>query len=167
MTDLQSISPHELDELRRAGQPVHLLDVRTPSEFQAVHADLARNVPLDHLDPARLGTQYRTEHLFIISRSDLRARQACERLRAAGCENVIPIEGGTEAWEQSGLPVVRKQSRWEIDRRTLLSVLLLVLVVALIAWLIDPILAVLVALLATNPVFSLGTDLFRPRRFAR
>jgi hypothetical protein len=128
---------------------------------------VAINVPLDHLDSAQLAKKYRTEPLFVISRRDLRARQACERLRAAGCENVIPIEGGTEAWEQSGLPVVRKQSRWRLDRRTLLSVILLVLVVVLIAWLIDPILAVLVAVLATNPVVSQGTDLFRVRRYAR
>ena len=34
------------------GEAVELIDVRTPVEFREVHADLARNVPLDSLDPA-------------------------------------------------------------------------------------------------------------------
>ena len=35
-------------------QQADLIDVRTPMEFQAVHAAEARNVPLDVLDPREL-----------------------------------------------------------------------------------------------------------------
>ena len=48
---VRTITPTELDELCRRGQPVELIDVRTPAEYREVHAEFARSVPLDSLDP--------------------------------------------------------------------------------------------------------------------
>ncbi len=51
---VSTISPARLAELCRQGKTIELVDVRTPAEFQEVHLDVARNVPLDRLDPAAL-----------------------------------------------------------------------------------------------------------------
>src|SRR5579871_1483916 len=106
---INHVSPGELAE--RCGQgPVDLIDVRTPAEFAEVRAAAARSVPLDRLGVASVVNGRRAgadEPVYFICRSGGRGRQACERLRAAGFANVVNVEGGTLAWEQSGLPVVR------------------------------------------------------------
>src|SRR5437764_8824117 len=108
MTPLQTITPHQLDHLRRQGLAVKLIDTRTPEEFHRLHADLAVNVPLTRLDPGRLTRETPPDvPLYVLSQSDTSGRQACERLRSAGCANVVQVEGGREAWERAGLPVVR------------------------------------------------------------
>ena len=48
---ISTISPRELERLRSQGKPVDLIDVRTPVEYREVHAEPARLVPLDALDP--------------------------------------------------------------------------------------------------------------------
>ena len=53
-TSLGTISPQALAQLHRSGQGIDLIDVRTPAEFQEVHVEFARNVPLSDLDPAQL-----------------------------------------------------------------------------------------------------------------
>src|SRR4051795_2981113 len=95
---VETITPHELEGLRRREQAVDLIDVRTPAEYREVHADPARSVPLDRLDPsavmeARNGTQHGP--LYVICRSGSRGRQACEAFQAAGFSNVVNVEGGT------------------------------------------------------------------------
>ena len=60
-----AISPARLAELARDGRKIELIDVRMPTEFREVHLEVARNIPLDQLDPkalmqARNGSQRRT-----------------------------------------------------------------------------------------------------------
>ena len=108
--DLATITPAELEDLRKRGEPVDLIDVRTPAEYREVHAEAARPVPLGSLDPravmeARDGSK--GHPLYLICQSGARSRQAAEKFRAAGFPNVVNVEGGTIAWERAGLPVVR------------------------------------------------------------
>ena len=82
------ISPQQLQgELCKGGKKIELIDVRTPVEFREVHIEIARNVPLDALDPAavmqsRNGSK--DEPLYLVCRSGSRGRQACEKFLAAG-----------------------------------------------------------------------------------
>jgi rhodanese-related sulfurtransferase len=115
-----TISPRQLYDLYESGRPVDLIDVRTPAEFRSLHATIARVVPLDELDPksvieARAGSEQGP--LYVICRSGTRSAKACERFRAAGYENVVDVAGGTLAWEQAGLPVVRGQAMLPLDRQ--------------------------------------------------
>ena len=48
---MKSITPLELYELVRQGHAIDLIDVRTPAEFQEVHAEGAVSAPLGELDP--------------------------------------------------------------------------------------------------------------------
>ena len=107
--NIATIAPVDLQALRLGSQPVELIDVRTPAEFREVHADFARNVPLDSLDPAALlrSRADAGQPLYVICRSGGRSKQACEKLAAAGGVNVVNVEGGTLAWTAAGLPVVR------------------------------------------------------------
>ncbi|WP_165253364.1 rhodanese-like domain-containing protein [Paludisphaera soli] len=115
-----TITPRELHELRRAGRAAELIDVRTPAEYREVHAEAARSIPLDRLDPqavmaGREGPD--AGPLYVICRSGSRAKKACEAFQAAGFPDVVNVEGGTQAWEQAGLPVVRGEKTMSLERQ--------------------------------------------------
>ena len=114
---ISTISAPQLAELCQQGDQVDLIDVRTPVEFREVHVDIARNVPLDQLDPAAL-MQARNgsanEPLYVICRSGSRGQQACEKFLKAGFSNVVNVEGGTMACVKlvCRSSVARRRSRW-------------------------------------------------------
>ena len=57
------------------------------------------------------------EPLYTICRSGSRGRQACEKFLASGYANLVNVEGGTLAWEQAGLPVVRGKKAISLERQ--------------------------------------------------
>lgn len=89
-------------------QGVYLLDVREPDEFAEVHAKGAVLIPLGQLS-SRLGeiAQYKNKPIAVICRSGRRSAQGVEILRKAGFTQVSNVSGGTSAWVDAGLPVVR------------------------------------------------------------
>jgi rhodanese-related sulfurtransferase len=116
---IATIPPQELSQQSNAEPAIELIDVRTPAEFRELHVPFARNVPLDQLDPAAFLPPHRdpSRWLYVICRSGSRGRQACEKLQAAGCQHVINVEGGTQAWSDAGLPVVRGRKVMSLERQ--------------------------------------------------
>jgi rhodanese-related sulfurtransferase len=107
---IKNISANELAKLLASGKTIELIDVRTPIEFRSMHITIARNVPLNQLDPmaiqaARNGSS--TEPLYMVCRSGGRSRMACEKLIAAGITNVVNVEGGTMACAAAGIPIAK------------------------------------------------------------
>ncbi len=156
-----TITPRELETLRREGKTIELIDVRTPVEFQEVHVDYARNVPLDRLDPkaiqaARNGSA--NEPLYILCRSGSRGNQACEKFVAAGFTNVINVEGGTLACEAAGLPVVRGKKAISLERQVRIAAGLLVLVGSALGYFVHPYWIGLSAFVGAGLTFAGITD---------
>lgn len=114
-----TISPSALQDRIQSGEPVDLIDVRTPVEFREVHVTIARNVPLDQLDAnaIRESRAAKKEPLYVICKSGSRGRQACEKLVAAGCSNVVNVDGGTAAWDATGFPVLRGKKAMSLERQ--------------------------------------------------
>jgi rhodanese-related sulfurtransferase len=108
-----SITPRELHQLLAEGGGAELLDVRTPGEFAAAHVPDAKLVPLDDLDPAAFLKQSGAGEklIYVLCQSGGRARKAVEKFRRAGFENCVLVEGGTQAWMDAGLPVIRSESK--------------------------------------------------------
>ena len=156
-----TITPTQLEELRRQGRPVDLIDVRTPAEYREVHAEPARLVPLDALDP-RAVLESRDgagdEPLYTICRSGARGRQACEVFRAAGYANVVNVEGGTLAWEQAGLPVVRGKKTISLERQVRIAAGSLVLLGTALGAFVHPAFLGLAAFVGAGLVFAGVTD---------
>lgn len=116
---IQTISPSALAEKAKQ-QSIELIDVRTPVEFREVHAKVARNVPLDSLNPASVMQQRADDAdqlLYVICRSGARSTKACEAFVAAGFENVVSVDGGTMAWAGAGLPVNRGRKAISLERQ--------------------------------------------------
>ncbi len=119
MPDLNTITAQEFAKQAEQGN-VHLIDVRTPLEFQEVHAKPAKNVPLDQLEPKAVMAKRNgsaNEPLYVICRSGSRGSKACQKFIDAGFTNVINIEGGTQAWEAAGLPVNRGKKVMSLERQ--------------------------------------------------
>jgi rhodanese-related sulfurtransferase len=119
MEATRTITPQELNEMVERGESLDLIDVRTPVEFREVHVSYAKNVPLDRLNAgeikeARAGSD---RPLYVICRSGNRSKQACDKLVAAGCGDVVNVEGGTNACVEAGLPVVRGKKAISLERQ--------------------------------------------------
>jgi rhodanese-related sulfurtransferase len=86
-----------------------LLDVREPSEYAEVHAKDATLIPLGQL-PSRLNeiAQYKDKPVVVICHSGRRSAKGVEILRNAGFTRAANVQGGTTAWADAGLPVIRK-----------------------------------------------------------
>ena len=154
-----TVTPARLQELRTAGKSIDLIDVRTPVEYREVHLEFARNVPLDRLDPAALAGDRRPgEPLYVICKSGGRGRQACEKLAAAGCPDVVNVEGGTQACVEAGLPVVRGKKAVSLERQVRIAAGLLVLLGAALGWFVHPAFVGLSAFVGAGLVFAGVTD---------
>ena len=155
------ISPHDLAELCKACKTTEIIDVRTPMEFREVHLEVARNAPLDSLDPtavmkARTGSPQ--EPLYIVCRSGTRGRQACEKFLAAGFTNIVNVDGGTLACIEAGLPVVRGKKAISLERQVRIAAGSLVLLGALLGWFLHPAFIGLSAFIGAGLVFAGVTD---------
>ncbi len=156
----QTITPTELHELYRQGNPINLIDVRTPVEFRAVHATPARNVPLDAITAAVSpnGNTESDEPVYLICRSGGRSSKACEQLIKHGYANVISVDGGTDAWDQSGLPVTRGKATISLERQVRIVAGLLVLTGAILGYFVHPYFIGLSAFVGAGLTFAGITD---------
>jgi rhodanese-related sulfurtransferase len=115
---IAAISPTMLADLRRKGDKVTLIDVRTPAEFGEVHVDFAHNIPLDRLDAqAVTALSGGAGPVYFVCKSGTRSQRACEKLRAAGLAHVVSVEGGTAACEAAGVPVIRGRKVMALERQ--------------------------------------------------
>jgi rhodanese-related sulfurtransferase len=107
-----SVTPTELQRLAQAGA-VDILDVRTSAEFESAHIPGAVLVPLDKVDATTFlkarGDQRKP--VYVVCHSGGRAQKAIEKFQRAGFGGCILVEGGTQAWLDAGLPVIRGNRR--------------------------------------------------------
>ncbi len=157
---LPTISPKDLHARSLSGAPILLIDVRTPAEFRELHAILATNIPLDQLNPAAVAPLRADpdQPLFVICRSGSRGSQACEKLLAAGLTNIINVEGGTLAWDQAGLPVLRGKATISLERQVRIAAGSFVLLGVLLAVTLHPALIALSGFVGAGLIFAGVTD---------
>jgi rhodanese-related sulfurtransferase len=142
---------------QRAARNFSLIDVRTPAEFRAVHAEGAVLVPLDRLDVKQLGDPIKGP-VYLICASGTRAKLAAEKLEAAGVPQPTIIEGGTKAWEAAGLPVVRGKSAISLERQVRITAGSLVLIGTILGWFVHRYFFGIPAFVGAGLVFAGVTD---------
>jgi rhodanese-related sulfurtransferase len=155
---IPTITPKQLAELHAAGQPVNLVDVRTPAEYRDAHVAFARNVPLDQLDPDAIGPAAAGQPVYLICRSGRRSQQACEKLQKAGLTGAVSVEGGTQAWDAAGLPIVRGASTMSLERQVRIAAGLLVVIASLLGYFVHPYFIALAAFVGAGLVYAGVTD---------
>ena len=89
-------------------QGILLLDVREQDEYAAVHAPGSTLIQLGQLSSRLAEIQkYKNKPVAVVCRSGRRSAQAVELLRNAGFAQAVNVEGGMNAWESAGLPVIK------------------------------------------------------------
>jgi rhodanese-related sulfurtransferase len=138
----------------------NLVDVRTVPEFNELHAPEATCVPLDRLDARTLWSSRGNlmAPVHVICRTSNRSRLAAERFLAAGIEDVVVVEGGVEAWERAGLPLVRGRRAVSLERQVRIAAGSLVALGALLGWLVHPGFFGICGMVGTGLVFAGITD---------
>lgn len=87
-----------------------LLDVREPAEYAAIHAPNAKLIPLGEVGLRLKEIEaYKNKPVAVICRSGRRSAKAVAILQEAGFTQVVNVQGGTNAWEQAGLEVIRQK----------------------------------------------------------
>lgn len=135
-----------------------MIDVRTPAEFDELHASGARNLPLPDVSREALAAHGHTDPssaVYVICQSGKRAEAACARLAASGFTQAVVVAGGTDAWEAAGLPVVRGVTRAiGIERQVRIGAGALVLVGVVLSQAVHPGFVWLSAFVGAGLVFA-------------
>ena len=155
------ITASELKQLCDRGEPLCLIDVRTPAEYREMHVAAARNVPLDRLDPQTLRQDVKVAEgkpLYVICQKGGRGKQACEKLAAAGWSDVVNVEGGTLACEAAGVPLVRGKKTISLERQVRIAAGSLVLLGAVLSVTVHPYFIGLSAFVGAGLIFAGITD---------
>lgn len=113
-----TVTSDELIRMRTDDPAVHVIDVRTPGEFETGHIEGSYNVPLDLLGEHVVDLAALDHNVVLVCQSGARATKALEQLVAAGKSNLRLLEGGVTAWAASGGRVARTTAtRWAMDRQ--------------------------------------------------
>jgi rhodanese-related sulfurtransferase len=157
---IATITAQDLLARQHAGQCIDLVDVRTPAEFEEVHIQGAHNVPLDRFDPKVVWTNRvcYDQPLYVVCQSGTRGKQACERLLAAGYENIMNVDGGTKACVQAGIAVVRGRKSMSLERQVRIAAGLLVLTGVILSQFAHPYFVWMSAFIGAGLVFAGVTD---------
>jgi rhodanese-related sulfurtransferase len=130
-------APVDLQRAREhGGERVLAVDVRSPGEFAARHVPGAVNIPMEQIE-ARMDDLDPGASLVLVCHSGQRAELCQTWLQARG-RDCVTLRGGTRAWAEVGLPLVRTAAaRWPLERQVRLAAGLLVLLGAGLAVTVD------------------------------
>lgn len=160
MTELKTISVEELGKLADS-QKIDLIDVRTPMEFNSVHATHARSFPLDSITPQPVidsRTAASDQPLYFICKMGGRSAKAAQKFIDAGHTNVVNVEGGTDAWVAADLPSVKGKKSVSLERQVRIAAGAIVFVGAMLGFLVDPKFIGIPAFVGAGLVFAGITD---------
>jgi rhodanese-related sulfurtransferase len=104
---VEKLTVHELTNRMSEKPPLVLIDVRTPTEFEAGHAKGAILVPLHELKK-RLDEVKQlcpNGEVAVVCRSGNRSLSGTVVLKRAGLAHVYNVTGGMIQWEGQGYPV--------------------------------------------------------------
>jgi rhodanese-related sulfurtransferase len=96
--------PYELAGQMRRNEPITIVDVRLPSDYQAGHIPGAINLPQGKWHTLAGLTKERTAVVYCYSQTCKLAAAAAVELASAGFP-VMEMEGGFDAWVKNQLPV--------------------------------------------------------------
>jgi len=84
--------------------------------------------------------------------------KVCQKLKSAGFEKVVNVEGGTSAWNDSGLPVITGKKAMSLERQVRIAAGSLVVIGAAVGHFMHPGGFALSAFVGAGLVFAGVTD---------
>jgi rhodanese-related sulfurtransferase len=100
------ITPHQLAEMLKRGEPLRLIDVREPSEYQQAHLQNSELVPMGTI-PSQLALLEADERpLMVLCHHGVRSLHVVCWLREQGVENCRSVAGGIDRWSREVDPEI-------------------------------------------------------------
>jgi rhodanese-related sulfurtransferase len=98
---MKNITVEELKSRLDAGEQLHIIDVREPSEYAEYNIG-GKLIPLGRIQGMQIDEleDLRNEELIIHCKVGGRSMQACMILEQMGFTNVVNVTGGVIAWKQ-------------------------------------------------------------------
>lgn len=152
---MQEISAQEIFARINKGEAIALIDVRSPAEFSALHAEGAINVPLDQLSESTFSDLSAGKSaVAFICKGGTRSKKACGSVS----RDTLSIIGGTDAWAASGLPTVAGKGVISIERQVRIGAGAMVLLGVVGSLVVHPWLVFLSAFVGAGLIFAGVTD---------
>lgn len=98
---MKSITVEALKARIDAGENLHILDVREPSEYAEFNIG-AKLLPLGQIQSMQIDDieDWKDDEVIIHCRSGKRSATACMFLETMGFTNTVNVEGGMLAWQE-------------------------------------------------------------------
>ncbi len=113
----KTIDAHTLTALLSESPNLTVIDVRNPAEFESAHIPGSHNIPLPMLSAHTVELSARLDDgVVLLCQSGVRAKQAHERLAAAGLQGGQVLTGSVDDVEKAGGSVVRGRQVWDMER---------------------------------------------------
>jgi hypothetical protein len=93
---------------------------------------------MDSLDPEKLRALAGDRKVVLVCRSGKRAESALAKLAGRGPGALSVLEGGINAWDAAGLPLVRGRAVMSLERQVRISAGMLILAGAILAAVVHP-----------------------------
>lgn len=154
---MKNLSVQESNHQRLKNTASSLIDVRTPAEFGAVHAERAVNHPMESFDLEQFPLS-KDEEIHVICQSGGRSMKVCQKLESVGFTKIVNVEGGTSAWQSAGLPVVEGKKVMSLERQVRIAAGSLVVIGAVVGQFVHPVGYGLSAFIGAGLVFAGVTD---------
>lgn len=104
----KNLQPQQAARWLETDKNVVVLDVRTPDEYKAGHLKDARNVDFLARDfEKQLAGLDKSKPYLVHCASGGRSSETLPMLQKLGFKNIRHLDGGVQAWEKAGLPVVK------------------------------------------------------------
>lgn len=153
---MKTIRAKELSETLSEGL---LLDVRTPAEYEELHIPGSHLMPLHELDCGKVRELAgEGKAVTLICRSGNRAKQAAEKLAAAGHEGTVVLEGGVLAWDEAGLRVNRGRKTMSIERQVRIGAGSMVVAGVVLGAMLNPLFLIISGFVGCGLIFAGVTD---------
>jgi adenylyltransferase/sulfurtransferase len=104
---ITEMSPHELKRRMDAAEPLELIDVREPFEYEIARIEGSKLIPLAKI-AERLDELDRGRPIIIHCHSGKRSAEAVRLLQQRGFSEIYNLEGGIDAWSDQIDPGVPK-----------------------------------------------------------
>ena len=158
---MATISPQEALQKVKS-ENAQLIDVRTPAEYRALHAVGAKNHELSQLNKdyitRNLLPSLSDKPVLLLCKSGHRASMAAEIFQQANTQKVFVVEGGTDLWDEQGLPVEKGKSVISLERQVRITAGTLVFLGTLLGVLVNRYFLLIPGFVGAGLVFAGVTD---------
>lgn len=107
MDEHADLTPKELRQRLDAGEPLVLIDVREPAEWQIGHIEGARHLPMARVQ-AEASTLDPAAETVVYCHHGSRSATVADWLRRSGFERVHNLAGGIDQWSVDVDPTVAR-----------------------------------------------------------